>query len=211
MYFKNRVDAGRQLAEKLADLKLRGAVIYALPRGGVVVASEIAKALHLPLDLIITRKIGHPNQAEYAIGAVSENGQTIINEQATSKVDKKYLEDEIKAQILEAKRRRKVYLGEKKALPCRNKTAILVDDGIATGLTMKAAIRELKLHYKPEKIIVAVPVIPAETAREFESEGVEVVAVYIPDYFKGAIGSYYGEFNPVSDEEVIRLVRDFQS
>lgn len=207
MYFNNRQDAGRQLAEKLADLKIKQAVIYALPRGGVMVASEIAKALHLPLDLIITRKIGHPLQKEYAIGAVSENGQFIVNEQAVSKIDRKYLEEEVRTQILEAKRRRKVYLGNRKTISPQNKTAILVDDGIATGLTMKAAIRELKLHYNPEKIIVAIPVAPAETVEELKQIGIEVVAVSIPDYFLGAIGSYYREFNPVSDEEVISIMK----
>lgn len=207
MYFNNRQDAGRQLAEKLANLKLKQAVIYALPRGGVVVASEIAKALNAPLDLIITRKIGHPLQKEYAIGAVSENGQSILNQKAVSDVSKEYLNQEIAAQKEEARRRRKVYLGDRKPILCQGKIAILVDDGIATGLTMKAAIRELKQNYSCKKIIVAVPVAPAETAKEFESEGVEVVTVDMPDDFLGAIGSYYIEFNPVSDEEVISIMK----
>lgn len=204
--FKDRTEAGKKLAELLKKYQGQAAVVYALPRGGVVVASEIAKALHAPLDLIITRKIGHPLQPEYAIGAVAENGHSILNEGAISDVSEEYLEEEIETQKEEAQRRRKVYLGNRKPILCQGKIAILVDDGIATGLTMKAAIQELKLHYKPEKIVVAVPVAPAETVEELKSKGVEVVAVEIPEYFQGAIGAYYGEFNPVKDEEVINII-----
>lgn len=210
MYFKNRTDAGRQLAEILVDYKNKQAVVYALPRGGVIVGAEIAKELHSPLDLIITRKIGHPSQREYAIGAVAENGHFILNQDALSDVSKEYLNQEIGTQKKEARRRRKVYLGNRKPISCEGKTAILVDDGIATGLTIKAAIQELKLHYHPEKIIVAVPVAPAETVEELKSEGVELVAVEIPEYFQGAIGNYYEEFNPVEDNKVVQIMKDFK-
>lgn len=206
--FKNRSAAGRKLAEFLKKFKNKDTVVYALPRGGVIVGAEIAKALHSPLDLIITRKIGHPNQSEYAIGAVAENGHSILNQEAISDVSKEYLKGGIEAQKEEAQRRRKIYLGNRKPISCEGKTAILVDDGIATGLTIKAAIQELKLHYHPEKIIVAVPVAPAETVEELKTEGVEVVAVEIPKYFAGAIGAYYEEFNPVEDNEIIQILKN---
>lgn len=207
---KNRTAAGRKLAEILKKFKNKDAVIYALPRGGVVVGAAIAKTLHSPLDLIITRKIGHPNQKEYALGAVAENGHSILNKKALLDVSKEYLNQEIETQKKEAQRRRKVYLGNRKPISCKGKTAILVDDGIATGLTIKAAIQELKIHYHPEKIIVAVPVAPKETVEELKSEGVEIVAAEIPEYFQGAIGNYYEEFNPVEDEEVIQIMEDFK-
>ena len=207
MNFENRMDAGRKLAALLKNFKGEGAVVYALPRGGVVLGAEIAKAIGAPLDLIITRKIGHPYQSEYAIGAVSENGHSVLNKEEVLEIDEKYLTEEAEKQKEEAKRRRLLYLGNRKPVPSKGKTAILVDDGIATGLTMKAAIKELKLHYHPKKIIVAVPVVPKDTAKELESQGVEVVAVDIPETFLGAIGSYYRDFSPVEDDEVIKILR----
>lgn len=209
MYFKNRIDAGRKLAEKLKEYNSKDVVVYALPRGGVIVGAEIAKELHSPLDLIITRKIGHPNQSEYAIGAVAENGHSILNEEALSDVSKEYLDKEIEAQKEEAQRRRKVYLQDRKPINCKGKTAILVDDGIATGLTIKAAVRELKLHYHPEKIIVAVPVAPEEVVEDSKSEGVEIIAADVPEEFAGAIGAYYEKFDPVEDEEVIKIMKNY--
>ncbi len=205
--FKNRADAGRKLTKLLEKFTDQDVVIYALPRGGVIIGAEIAKTLHAPLDLIITRKIGHPRQSEYAIGAVAENGHTVLNEEVTSKIEPRWLEEETEKQRLEAKRRRQLYLGERKPIPCQGKIAILVDDGIATGLTMKAAIRELKIHYQPEKIVVAVPVAPAETALELGKLGVELVAVDIPEAFSGAIGTYYQEFSPVADEDIIKIMK----
>lgn len=209
MYFKDRIDAGKKLAGLLGQFKGKDVVVYALPRGGVVVGAEIAKALNAPLDLIITRKIGHPYQKEYAIGAVAENGHSIFNKDIVLDIDEAYLTKEAETQKLEAKRRREVYLKGRKPVSCRGKIAILVDDGIATGLTIKAALQELKLHFKPTKIIVAVPVAPADIARELEiKEGVEFVAIEIAGAFLGAIGAYYQDFPPVEDEEVIKIMKE---
>lgn len=206
MYFKDRVDAGRQLARLLEGFKGEDTVIYALPRGGVVTGAEIAKSLHAPLDLIITRKIGHPFQPEYAIGAVSENGYVVFNSEELSEISEEYLTSETEKQKKEAKRRREVYLSGRKPISCNGKIAILVDDGIATGLTMKAAINEIKIHYKPKRIIVAVPVAPPEIAHELEKIGVEFVALNTQKQFLGSIGAYYKNFSPVEDQEVVNLL-----
>ncbi|MBI4035368.1 phosphoribosyl transferase [Candidatus Daviesbacteria bacterium] len=209
MYFKNRTEAGRKLAGLLDNFKGADVVVYALPRGGVVIGAEITKAIHSPLDLIITRKIGHPYQPEYAIGAVAENGYLILNKEEVLNIDEKYLEEEAEKQKQEAKRRREVYLGGRKPIPCRGKIAILVDDGIATGLTIKAAIQELKLHYHPSRIIVAVPVTPREIADELElKEKVELIALEIPAQFIGSIGAYYQDFSPVEDTDVVRIIQE---
>lgn len=209
MYFRNRIEAGQKLAELFKNFKAVDTVVYALPRGGVVIGAEIAKAIHSPLDLIITRKIGHPLQPEYAIGAVSENGHSILNKEEVLNVDEKYIKEEAEKQKQEAKRRREVYLDGRKPIPCRGKIAILVDDGIATGLTMKAATLELKLHYHPSRIIVAVPIIPREIADELElQEKVELIALEIPDQFLGSIGAYYQNFSAVEDADVVRIMKD---
>lgn len=205
--FKDRVSAGKKLALRLRHLKGQEAVVYALPRGGVVVGAEIARALKVPLDLIITRKIGHPSQMEYAIGAVAENGHLILNRQEALTIDRNYLDREIEKQKQEAKRRRKIYLGEQKPLSCSGKIAILVDDGVATGLTIKAAVSELKTGFRPKKIIAAVPVIPEEAAGQLERDGAEVVAISRTKHFLGAVGAYYRNFPPVEDEEVIGLMQ----
>lgn len=208
MFFKNRTEAGKKLAQLLKSYKKEEVVVYALPRGGVVTAYEIAKALNAPLDLIITRKIGHPYQKEYAIGAVAENGHSILNKDALSDVSQEYLKKEIETQRKEAQRRRAVYLKGREPIECKNKIAILVDDGIATGLTMKVAIQELKAHYKPKKIIVAVPVTPKQIVDELKSEQVEFVVLKIAEDFLGAVGSYYEDFSEVSDDDVVNLIAD---
>lgn len=206
-YFKDRVNAGEKLAGLLEYLKGQEVVVYALPRGGVVVAEKIAKKLSAPLDLIITRKIGHPDQPEYAIGAVAENGHSVFNKEEILDISKEYLAAEAEKQKEEAKRRREVYLGKRKPISCDNKVAVLIDDGIATGLSVKAAIKELKLHYKPKRIIVAVPVTSRDIGNEFEAAGIEVVSVITDKDFLGSIGAYYQNFSPVEDRDVIKIMK----
>ena len=207
MYFKDRVEAGRKLAAFFDHINGKNAVVYALPRGGVIVGAEIAKAIHAPLDLIITRKIGHPSQPEYAIGAVAENGHLVFNKEEVLEINEEYLTSEAEKQKEEAKRRREVYLEGRPPVSCKGKTAILVDDGIATGLTMKAALKELQTHYNPAKIIIAVPVTPKDTADEFKNLGAEVLAIITTKEFLGAIGAYYQDFSPVEDKDVIRIMK----
>lgn len=210
MYFKNRVEAGKRLAKLLTNFSGENTVIYALPRGGVVTGAEVAKVIHAPLDLIITRKIGHPLSPEYAIGAVAENGHSVFNKEGILGIDERYLTSEAEKQKGEARRRREVYLNGKKSIFCKGKTAILVDDGIATGLTIKAAIKELKMHFKPKKIIVAVPTVPQEIANELEDEGVKVLALISDKDFLSSIGAYYQDFSPVSDGAVINIMKKYR-
>lgn len=207
MRFKNRIEAGRKLAKLLKKYKRNDAVVYALPRGGVVLGSEISKELGAPLDLIITRKIGHPFQSEYAICAVAEDGDMICNEDERARVDKKWLENETAKERQEAGRRREAYLKGRELISVQGKTAIIVDDGVATGLTMRLAIQEAK-HNNPARIIVAVPVIPADTAKKIKKEVDEFIALEAPVLFFGSIGEYYDEFPQVEDEEVIKFLEE---
>lgn len=207
--FKDRIDAGRLLAKKLERFKGIPVVVFALPRGGVVVAAEIAESLNAPLDLLITRKIRHPSISEYAIGAVSENGYPLVDRHAAQDVSEEYLQQEIEYQKKEAHRRRQLYTTGRQSVSVLDKIAIIVDDGIATGLTMKVAVQELKMHHKPKKIVVVVPVIPKETMQELEAKGVEVVSAESPEEFLGSVGSYYENFPQVSDEEVVEILNKF--
>lgn len=206
IYFKNRKIAGQKLADRLLKYTNGKVVILALPRGGVIIANEIAKAIKAPLDLIITRKIGHPLDPEYAIGAITEEGHLLGNISELAAVNQDWLKGEIENQKHEAKRRRKKYLKNMTRPDLENKVIIIVDDGIATGYTMEAAIYQAKT-YKPQKIIIAVPVMPPDFAQKIKPEVDELVAATIPMYFLGAISAYYEEFPQVSDEEVIELLK----
>lgn len=215
MQFKTRTHAGKLLAEALVktlNQKYPGqnAVVYALPRGGVPLGVEIASAAQLPLDLIIPRKIGHPSNPEYAIGAVSEGGDIICNDNELANVDTDWFERERNNEITEAKRRRQHYLDGRDSPSVKGKIAILTDDGIATGLTMRAAILDIKRR-EPEKIIVAIPVIPADTAKLLSTEVDDVVALLIEPEYQGSVGSYYQYFYQLCDEEVIRLLEKFDA
>lgn len=206
MYFKDRAYAGKKLARLLKRFESMDVVVYALPRGGVVVGAEIAKALHAPLDLIITRKIGHPNQSELAIAAVSENGQLVIDPQYQKLTRGSWFFKALEKEKAEAQRRREIYLKNKNPVSCKGKTAIIADDGIATGLTLRSAVKQLKSQYRPVSIIAAAPVIPEDIAQELEKEGIVIAAVERTNRFRGSIGAYYKDFSQASDEEVIKLV-----
>jgi len=204
--FRDRVDAGQKLAALLGKYKNQDAVVYALPRGGVPVAKEIARELQCPLDLVIIRKIGHPGNPEYALGAVTEDGHLVVDEKDLAKVDPNWFEAEKDKQLQEAKRRRELYLKGQEPISAAGKIAILVDDGIATGSTMRVAVQKVKQE-NPQKVVVAVAVSPKQTAQRFSEEVDEFVAVTIPDIFWGAIGYYYDDFSQVSDEEVMVMLQ----
>lgn len=207
MYFKDRRDAGRQLSQRLTPYQNQQVIVYALPRGGIVLAEEIANALHAPLDLILAHKIGHPYQAEYAIAAISENGHMVGTQHELLSVNQTWLEQEKKRQLEEIKRKRNVYLKGKPSLSAKDKIAIIVDDGIATGLTMQVGILQLKDQH-PKKIVVAVPVSPKQTADLLKTLVDDVVAIEIPGdhQFLGAVGAYYQYFDQVEDDEVIAIL-----
>jgi putative phosphoribosyl transferase len=208
MRFKDRADAGRRLAEALAGYKKEDVVVYALPRGGVVLGYEIADYLHAPLDLVITRKIGYPGNEECAICAVAEDGDMICDSLAASQLDREWLKDQAEKQMHEAARRRQVYLQGREPLPAKGKVAIIVDDGAATGLTMLLAISEVR-HSAPKKIVVAVPVSSANAAEKIRGEADELVALQIPSSF-AAVGEFYLRFPQLDDDEVISLLRHTQ-
>src|SRR3989344_5936375 len=203
--FKDRQDAGRQLARALREYSDGDSVIYALPRGGVVLGSEIANTLHIPLDLVITRKIGHPSNPEYAICAVSEDGELVCNEVEKAFVNKDWLKNAVAKEVKEAARRREVYLRGIKHIPATNITAIVVDDGVATGLTIQAALQSLRKE-KPKKLMVAIPVAPHDTLNELRGSADEVVVLEDAKDYLGAVGAYYAYFPQVTDEEVIKLL-----
>ncbi len=206
MVFKDRVEAGEKLAQILEIYKNNNTVIYGLPRGGMVVASAIAKKLKAPLSLITVKKIGHPDNPEYALCAVSLAGNLICDPKEMVGINMEWLETELKTQLLEAQRRQDLYLKGKSPILAKDKTAIIVDDGIATGLTIKAAVEEIK-QQKPKKIVVAVPVAPEEIANQLSEEVDEFIALEIPDFFSGSVGSYFQDFPQASDEEVINLLQ----
>lgn len=209
MRFKNRVEVGKLLANKLKDLGLENPIVYGIPRGGLVCAKEIARILGAPLSAIIVRKIPHPNDPEYAIGAVAEDGDIELAPDA-SYVDEVLFKKMVQDKREEAKNRREYILLGENPLPAEGRTAIIVDDGLATGLTMMAALKEIK-HLKPSRIIIAVGVLPSELAKKFESDGYEVVALDIPNFFLMSVGNYYEEFDQVSDEEAREIIIKMRS
>ena len=209
MIFANRQEAGVKLAEVLKPLADDKAIVYALPRGGVVLGYEVAQALNCPLEALIIKKIGHPWHEEYAIGAVAESGRTLFNEEETEQLDKKWLTETTAKNLKLAQARRRLYSGDKPMLDCKNQTAIIVDDGIATGLTMELAIQEIKSH-EPQKIIVAVPVLPADTARHLDRLVDKIIYLEAPEFFLGAVGAYYHDFAQVEDEEVLKYLKIHQ-
>jgi putative phosphoribosyl transferase len=208
--FRDRREAGRQLAQAFACYRHQPVVVYALPRGSVVPAFEIARFLKAPMDLLVVRKIGHPASPEYAIGAVAEDGYLVTNPNETSSLDQDWLRDAATAEWREAQRRRKLFLGERDPLPAAGKTAIIVDDGLATGLTMQAAIHEVQNRH-PRKVVVAVPVGAAETVAAIRSEVDDLVVLHVPHGIFGAIGSYYRNFEQLRDEEVVALMESVEA
>lgn len=206
--FRDRKDAGIQLAETLKHYKGNSDVlVLALPRGGVVVGFEIAQYLNVPMDVFIVRKLGFPTEPEFAVGSVSETGTVFLNQSVISAygVTDRYIADETARQKEEISKRVKLYREGKKLEGLENKIIILVDDGVATGATMKAAITTLKKE-KIEKLVIALPVAPPSTSAELKEMADEFICLEIPyDFF--AVGSYYNNFKQVSDIEVIELLQ----
>ena len=204
--FRDRHEAGMKLAKKLREFKgLKNVVILALPRGGVVVGYEVARYLHVPLDVFITRKLGFPGQPELAMGAVSETGAVVLNPALAAQAPKEYIDLEVKDQKGEIARRIKLYRGGKRVRDLTGKIIILVDDGLATGATARAAVETLK-HEKPRELVVAVPVTPEDTALEF-GQMVDKFVYLVRDPSFYALSPYYEDFRQVSDREVTDLLK----
>lgn len=212
MVFKDRHDAGKKLAHLLEKYsQASNGVILGLPRGGVVTAFEVAKSLKLPLDIISPMKIGAPSNPEYAIGAITETGEGLFNiaEVEWLEISKKYLEESVKTAKAEAEKRLKLFRAGRKPLNLEGAIAIVIDDGIATGLTMQAAIVSLR-QAKAKKIIVAVPVAPMDSLMGIKSLADEVYCLDTPPKFQ-AVGQFYENFEEVKAPEVIGLLKEANS
>jgi len=211
MAFKNRSEAGKKLGAALANYKEQKPVILALPRGGVPVAAEVATALNAPLDLILVRKIGVPFQSELAMGAVVDGGApTIVRNEDVIRlagVDESDFKAVCDSELAEIERRRRLYLGNRARVDVKGRVTIVIDDGIATGATTRAALRATRMR-NPKKLILAVPVAPTDTIAAMREEVDEIVCLEDYEVF-GAIGFYYSDFRQVSDDEVIEMLQQF--
>jgi putative phosphoribosyl transferase len=209
MLFRDRAAAGQQLAEQLASRKLIDPIVLALPRGGVPVGYEVAEQLDAPLDIVLVRKIGVPWHQELAVGAVADGDhpEVVTNRsiQAELGLSDQYVKDESETQLREIERRRRLYLGDRAPLPVRGRTAILVDDGIATGATMRAALQATRRR-GPDSIILAVPVAPADTIDALRQEADDILCLHRPPDF-GGVGQFYADFEQVDDATVAALLR----
>jgi predicted phosphoribosyltransferase len=209
MVFQDRKEAGRKLADKLAKYTdEKDIIVLALPRGGVAIGAEISKKIGAPLDVIITRKIHFPGEPEVAIGAIAENGKVALNDPIVKSynIPQSYLDEEICRQKAEIERRLIAYRDGEKLAFIKDKTVILVDDGVATGFTIIAAINALK-DEGIKKLIVAVPVSPQDTFLKLKSLVDEIICLETPEVFL-AIGGFYYDFEQVTDKEVMQLIQN---
>jgi putative phosphoribosyl transferase len=208
MLFTDRADAGKKLAKRLLHLKDEKPVVLALPRGGVPVAFEVAKALAAPLDLVLVRKIGVPFQEEYALGAIADGGEPelVIDEdiRRSLNISEDYVAQAKAEALEEIERRRRVYLGNRAPVEIAGHTAIIVDDGIATGATMLAALRAVRRR-NPARLVLAVPVAPPDSLWRLRAEADETICLHEPEYFS-AVGQFYQNFGQTQDDEVIALL-----
>jgi len=210
MRFLNRSEAGRALAEKLKDYRARNPVVLALPRGGVPVGVEIATALDAPLDVVLVRKLGVPFQPELALGAVVDGvpPEVVVNEEIrdTLELPESYLAEATAIQLKEIERRRRLYLGSRPPVDVAGRTAILVDDGMATGATMLAALRATR-HRRPAAVVAAAPVGAVDTIARLQAEADAVVCLLTP-LTMGGVGQFYQDFRQVDDATVAALLAE---
>jgi putative phosphoribosyl transferase len=209
--FEDRREAGRRLAEKLSRFKDERPVVFALPRGGVPVGYEISRALEAPLDVFVSRKLGAPGQPEFGIGAVAAGGVRVLNEDVLSRlgIPDDYVEQITARETAEVERRLRYFRGERPEPDVGGRTAILVDDGLATGVTARAAVEALRSS-GPQRLILAAPVCAAQTAQLLGPEVDELVCLESPSDL-GAIGFWYKNFEQTSDEEVVELLERARS
>lgn len=208
MYFRDRADAGRQLAQALADLRGRtDLLVLGIPRGGVLVACEVARALNAELDICLTHKLGAPGNPELAIGAIAEDGTIVLDDYVTNclGVPGKYIQAEVERQRIELARRAKAYRSDKPPAKTEERTVIVIDDGIATGATMVASLQALAVH-KPALLIAAIPVAPEDAVERLRAAAGRVECLFTPELF-WSVGSFYEHFDQVSDEQVIAMLR----
>jgi predicted phosphoribosyltransferase len=207
MLFRDRTDAGKRLAEQLADYANRSNVlVLALPRGGVPVAFEVAEALHAPLDIFLVRKLGVPGHEELAMGAIATGGVRVLNKEVVNylNIPSEVIDAVTNVELKELERRERAYRGDRPPPNVRGKTVILVDDGLATGTTMRAAAAALR-QQEPAHIVIGVPVAAPQTCDEFKLEVDEIVCAVTPEPFQ-AVGLWYEDFSQTTDQEVRDLL-----
>ena len=208
MKFQDRAEAGQRLAAALQRFAADHPLILGLPRGGVVVGAEIARILQCNWDVLLVKKLRAPGNPELALGAICEDGKAFVNEEVRelAVATREYLDDEIRARLAEIAEQRRVYRKVKNYISPTDRVAILVDDGLATGATMIAAVQATALS-RPRQLIVAVPVSPPDTEAKLETmpQVSEVVCLDTPSWFQG-VGQFYEDFSQVSDEEVVRIL-----
>lgn len=207
--FRDREDAAHQLAKKVKGRAFRDPLVLAIPRGGVATGAALARDLGADLDVVLSRKLRAPGSPEYAVGAISENGQVYINPDARDMVDQmhKYLAEEQAYQLKEIARRRQLFRAVRPQATIAGRSVIVTDDGIATGSTMIAALQGLKVQ-EPHEVIVAVPVAPPSRLEEVRCWCDDVVCLMSPEDF-WAIGQFYHDFRQVEDQEVVEFLRPF--
>lgn len=209
--YSDRKEAGERLAEELLKRNYESPIVMGVPRGGVPVAYRVAMALDAPLDIVVPRKIGAPGNPEYAIGAVTEEGSIVLNEAAVRRTgaSDEYVENAAKEEREEIERRIEEYRGKMEPVDLKGSTVLLVDDGVATGTTLKAAINSVRKR-GPTHIVVAVPVGAPSSVEDLRGLADEVICLETPKAF-GAVGQYYRSFPQTSDEEVKNLLQKFES
>lgn len=200
--FYNRSEAGEQLAEKLRKYQNVPGVLLAVPRGGVPVAYQVAKELNLPLEIVLVKKLGHPLNKEYAIGAVGLKDMFVIPHENVTEF---YIQNQVQKIRTRLHEMQKKFMGDKEPEDLHGKTVIIIDDGVATGNTLLATIQILKKQ-NPAKIVVAAPVVSKSAAHKLSKEVDELIAVLIPESFYG-VGVFYQDFSQVSDEEVLEYLQ----
>lgn len=208
MLFEDRADAGRQLAERLARYADERPVVFALPRGGVPVGAEVSRSLDAPLEVVVSRKLGAPDQPEFGIGAVAPGGVRVINERAVRVlgIEEEYLDWVSARESAEVARRLQLFRGDRPYPDLDGRTAILVDDGLATGVTARAALLAVR-RLGPRRLVLAVPVCAPQTAELLRPEADELICLLAPSNLE-AVGLWYRNFEQVPDEEVMRLLEE---
>ncbi len=204
--FQNRSRAGRDLAELLLDRALPSPVVLALPRGGVPVGHEVAQALQAPMDVLVVRKVGAPKQPEYGIGAIAESGVSVMDDHRIHSlgIEPRQLKDLIEAERVELDRRVQHYRGSRPLPDLTGRSVVIVDDGLATGVTAEAAVQAVHRRHRPASVVLAVPVCAPDAADRLR-RSCEVVCVEAPESF-GAVGRFYADFRQTSDAEVLALL-----
>jgi len=211
-HFKNRIEAGKKLAKELENYKDEiHAIVLGLPRGGVPVAYEVAESLHLPLDVFLVRKLGVPGQPELAMGAIASGGVRVLNDRVIRRagISEGQIEKTVQKEKEKLQKREEAYRGSRREIKIKGKTVLLIDDGLATGASMRAAISALR-DLNPKKIVVAVPTAPPDTCQEIKSEVDQVVCLETPTPFWGVGGSYQN-FSQTSNKDVRQLLDQAQT